>query len=133
MRKILKVSKNEKGGSAVEFALLLPVLMIIIMGIIQFGFTFFHYISIVHAAREGARWASLENTEESTISKVIEAAPGLDLTAENITVDPPNPSIEQQGEPVKVTVDYDSIVIVPFILTDRSAISLLASATQKIE
>ena len=42
-----------------EFALLLPVLMYILMGIIQFGFIFAVYITLNNAVREGARWASI--------------------------------------------------------------------------
>lgn len=42
-----------------EFALLLPVLMYILMGIIQFGFIFGAYITLNNAVREGARWGTI--------------------------------------------------------------------------
>jgi TadE-like protein len=49
----------EEGQNIVEFALLLPVLMWILMGIIQFGFIFAIYITLNNAVREGARWGSI--------------------------------------------------------------------------
>jgi len=49
----------EEGQNIVEFALLLPVLMWILMGIIQFGFIFAIYITLNNAVREGSRWGSI--------------------------------------------------------------------------
>lgn len=42
-----------------EFALLLPILLYIVMGILQFGLIFAAYITINNAGREGARWGSI--------------------------------------------------------------------------
>ena len=47
--------RGEKGASAVEFALVLPVLLAILFGIIEFGFVFNNQISLNQAVREGAR------------------------------------------------------------------------------
>ena len=49
----------EEGQNIVEFALLLPVLMWILMGIIQFGFIFAIYITLNNSAREASRWGSI--------------------------------------------------------------------------
>ena len=46
---------DRRGGIAIEFALVAPVLLIILLGIIQFGYAFFVQISMTNAAREGAR------------------------------------------------------------------------------
>ena len=46
---------SEKGASAVEFALVLPVLMMIIFGIIEFGFIMYDKAIVTNASREGAR------------------------------------------------------------------------------
>ena len=48
-------AEADKGGVATEFALLAPLLIIIIMGIIQFGWAFFVQHSMINAAREAAR------------------------------------------------------------------------------
>lgn len=51
--------RNDAGQNLVEFALLLPVLMYILMGIIQFGFIFAAYLTLNNAVREAARWGSV--------------------------------------------------------------------------
>ena len=52
----------DQGASAVEFALVLPVLVLLVMGIMQFGFIFAASQGLEAAAREGARLASLGRT-----------------------------------------------------------------------
>ena len=51
--------RGEEGQNLVEFALLLPVLMFILMGIMQFGLIFATYLTMNNAVREGARGASI--------------------------------------------------------------------------
>lgn len=46
---------REKGASAVEFALILPLLMVILFGIIEFGFILYDKAVVTNASREGAR------------------------------------------------------------------------------
>jgi Flp pilus assembly protein TadG len=48
-------SSSQKGASAVEFALVLPLLMLILWGIIEFGFLLYNKQVITNASREGAR------------------------------------------------------------------------------
>jgi hypothetical protein len=71
----------------VEYALLLPILLLLILGIMDFGATIFAYNSIAHAAREGARsGVPLSATEDDVIAATIERTGGLKLSADNITV-----------------------------------------------
>jgi Flp pilus assembly protein TadG len=63
MNKWKRIAKEEKGQSLVEFALLLPVLMLIILGIIEFGFMFNAKITLNSAAREGARVYAVSKDE----------------------------------------------------------------------
>lgn len=51
-------STRAKGQGLVEFALILPVFMMLLLGILEFGMAFDHLISISYAAREGARTGS---------------------------------------------------------------------------
>ena len=46
---------SQKGASAVEFALVLPLLMLILFGIIEFGLLMYNKAMITNASREGAR------------------------------------------------------------------------------
>ncbi len=54
-RAALRAILDRRGGIAIEFALVAPILLIILLGIIQFGFAFFIQINMTNAAREGAR------------------------------------------------------------------------------
>ena len=56
--------RNEKGASAVEFALVLPIFVMLIFGIFQFGIAFNNWIAITHAAREGARLAAVGHYDD---------------------------------------------------------------------
>jgi Flp pilus assembly protein TadG len=57
----MRRSRGERGASLVEFALVLPVLIILIFGIIDFGFAFNSYIELRSGSREGARLAAVNN------------------------------------------------------------------------
>ena len=54
-----RTSRNERGAAAVEFALLLPLLVVILFGIIEFGIALSRVIAYTSAAREGARYAAV--------------------------------------------------------------------------
>lgn len=58
MRKIIRFAQAQTAQGLVEFALVLPVLMLIILGIFAFGHYFFAYSSIVSASREASRWGA---------------------------------------------------------------------------
>lgn len=128
---------DDTGASAVEFALVSMVLTLFLVGIAQFGVLFTQWLEIEHAAREGARWASLIHSETSTKQVVRGAAPGVGLTDGHITVDPPNPTIFDADTPVTVTIVWDSPVFAPlfqtFMGSGGPSFRLTAAATQKIE
>lgn len=50
---------NEVGATAVEFVLILPLLLVLIVGLIDFGRMGFVQVSVTSASREGARYSSL--------------------------------------------------------------------------
>ncbi len=56
--------RGESGQSVLEFALVLPVLLLILLGIIQFGAVFNSLITLNAAAREGARLMAAESCSE---------------------------------------------------------------------
>lgn len=78
--------KREKGQSAVEFALVLPILLLVVCGIIDFGWMFYNQLSVENACREGARYACVNSTavnfQDEVSNKVIENIPdGLQSSA----------------------------------------------------
>ena len=52
-------ANEERGAAAVEFAILLPILVVIIFGVIAFGIAFARLETYISAAREGARFAAV--------------------------------------------------------------------------
>ena len=60
--KIWSKLKRENGQAFVEFAIVLPVLVMLVLGICQFGLAFHNYLSITDATRVGARAAAVKRT-----------------------------------------------------------------------
>ena len=73
---------RDRGAAAVEFALLLPLLMLLVFGIVDFGRALNAQITLTQAAREGARLAALG--EPNVVSSTQAAATGLNPV--NVTV-----------------------------------------------
>src|SRR5437867_4314669 len=61
---------NERGVAAVEFALLLPVLLMILFGIIEFGMIMYSREVITNAAREGARTGIVQGPPKRTAGQI---------------------------------------------------------------
>ena len=76
--------KGEQGTSAVEFALIISLLFIVLFGIIQFGIAYNRYQGINAGAREGARLGSLEGTTVDQIRTRVLASVSI-LNPSNIS------------------------------------------------
>lgn len=129
--------RDDRGAAAVELALILPILLVLVMGIVQFGLTFSQWLEMEHAAREGARWGSLGYASSVIKAKVREDAPGLSpaLTDAQISVMPADP-LSHPGESVTVQISYDSPifpVIGPAMGKSGATWPLKASAVDRIE
>lgn len=76
----MKSRTKEKGAVAVEMAILLPLLLLILIGIIEFGRVFNVQISLTQAAREGARHAAIHYNKATldVEGTALGAAPALD-------------------------------------------------------
>ncbi|PTL71599.1 pilus assembly protein TadE [Rathayibacter caricis DSM 15933] len=81
---------EDKGAVALEFALVLPILMVVLVGIIEFSLLFTAQTTITNAAREGARSMALYNNPATARSAVKNSAFNLSpgLTDAQITVSP---------------------------------------------
>ncbi|NGN84843.1 pilus assembly protein [Arthrobacter silviterrae] len=55
-------TRSEDGAAAVEFALLLPILIMLILGILEFGLAYNAQITVTNAAREGVRTMVIQNS-----------------------------------------------------------------------
>ena len=113
-----KRSQSESGAAAVEFALILPVLVLMIVGMIEFSRLYNVQISLSNAAREGARVMAIYNNSGQAKSAAVAAAPGLNpvLTTGEVAV---SPTTCAYGQTVTVTITHT----VPFI-TDYFGVSI---------
>jgi Flp pilus assembly protein TadG len=76
--------QGESGAELIEFALVLPLFLLVTAGIIDFGFVFQQYNVITNAAREGARLAAVPNSSQDAVKNRVNAyvkAGGLPATA----------------------------------------------------
>jgi Flp pilus assembly protein TadG len=85
--------RSERGSAAVEFAILLPLLVLLLFGIIEFSIAYNHAQGLHAAAREGARVASLpQTTQAAVIDRVKSSLQGVlnstDIQNATITVTP---------------------------------------------
>ena len=106
---------NEKGQSLVEFALLLPVLLLILMGIIQFGIIFNGQVTVTSAAREGARLAVVGADDEQVKDRVEEAAVALLLNIDRDDDIEINRAVDGDEGKLSVKVDGEVDIIVPLL------------------
>ncbi|WP_344818852.1 TadE/TadG family type IV pilus assembly protein [Microbacterium soli] len=63
------IRTNERGAAAVEFALVVPLLVLLLLGIIEFGWTFNQQVSLSNAARESARYYAVHLDDGSGASE----------------------------------------------------------------
>jgi Flp pilus assembly protein TadG len=81
--------RRENGQATVEFAIILPVLLLLVTGIIQFGLLYNKYITLTDAVRTGARTLALgrglNDPCDPAVSQTVNAASNVGLTASQVT------------------------------------------------
>jgi len=110
----LKSLKNQKGQALVEFAIVLPILLMLVMGIIQFGMMLNSYLAIENASREGARAGIVGSTDAEIESLIIASSPSLDPADLTVTLTPSEAN-RSSGDTLTVTVTYNYKFTIPII------------------
>ena len=113
--------KREEGQAMVEFALILPIFLLILCGIIDFGWLFYNQLSLNNACREGARYAVVNTAEDASTQAIINhienstttvfANDGVDI--EIIYTAPNDPT---SGD-IKVTLEAEISFFTPVLST----------------
>ncbi|MEC5180052.1 TadE/TadG family type IV pilus assembly protein [Arthrobacter sp. CG_A4] len=102
-------SSSERGAAAVEFALIVPLLLLLLLGVIEFGRVFNAQLQLSAAARESVRVMAIQKPPgtaiNAAINTAIAAAPNLNprLTAGNVQVTPASCAAATD---VTVTITY---------------------------
>jgi Flp pilus assembly protein TadG len=96
----------------VEFALVAPVLLMLLLGILQFGLLFNNWIEVTNAARDGARKGAVSRTSNTGVADAIAAARAsagsLNVSNMSITVSPSQPWVA--GQDIVIQVSYPGSV-----------------------
>jgi Flp pilus assembly protein TadG len=100
--------RDERGASAVEFAFIVPLLIVLVLGIAEFGHAFQVQGTLSAAAREGVRAMALQNDPALARDVVREAAASLDpqITDAQIVITPAACPQLGGGTNVQLTIDY---------------------------
>lgn len=80
-------SRRERGAAAVEMAIVLPLLLLVLGGVIEFGRALFIQNMATNAAREGARMRALGYTTGDATARVNDAMIGMATTSFTIQYD----------------------------------------------
>ena len=122
-RHSLGLAEKNPGQSLIELALILPVLMFILVGIVDFGRVFNAYIIITNVVREGARYGAMHPDEDDIKDYVINEAAGSGISIEDddVEVEFPNGTLDP-GNPIRVTVTYDFPLITEFLFGGSTTI-----------
>jgi Flp pilus assembly protein TadG len=151
-RRLFDVASDHTGSVLVEFTLVLPVLLFLILGLAQFGLIFYDYILVTNAAATGAREFSISRLDTTaysdTVSAINSAATNLSGLTVSLSVNgtacTTNSSCQTAlqnayvaatipPEPVKVTVSYacSSNSIIPTTLISLAGVCPLTSTMQQ--
>jgi Flp pilus assembly protein TadG len=140
----MKHLKKNKGVSAVEFAIVLPILMIITFGIIEFGLLLFDKQVITNASREGARAGIVARFDPNTgepnplsngeINAIVNNYVGNHLVSLGGATTP-NTLVTRNGNDLTVTINYNySFLVLPKFVTSLTGnINLVAATVMRME
>jgi Flp pilus assembly protein TadG len=122
---------REDGQALVEFALVLPLLALVLFGVIQFGIAFNNYVTLTDAVRTGARTASVSRFASTPGARaedsVRDAAVDLDQDKLSVTVT----SSWARGDDVRVVATYPyAIDLVGVVVASGS---LKSETTERVE
>ena len=111
--KIVRWAKRsrDRGAAAVEMALVLPVLLLVLGGIVDLGRAMYGQIIVSNAAREGARMASLPSYTDSQVQLRAQSATGglIPLAGSGVAVNVPSPRCV--ADPLDPSVQITTVTV----------------------
>jgi Flp pilus assembly protein TadG len=137
-------TRKEKGQSLVEFALILPILLLILGGVLDLGRMYYAYIVITDAAAEGVTYATIHppndpsNPSDSSTTEIrtrtLDACGPMSADVQSIQVVCPSCPNTTSGDTVTVIVTYNYAILTPFVnvMFPDGQVELQAIATQVI-
>lgn len=108
---------SERGANLVEFAILLPLLLLLVLGIVELGWKFSQFNDVRHGAREGARFAAVSAGDNGAIGQhVCDSMDAISagMTSINVTLDDGSGDAGGTGT-IQVQADVTSLTGAPLI------------------
>ncbi|MFD5276599.1 TadE/TadG family type IV pilus assembly protein [Pseudarthrobacter sp. NPDC058362] len=98
-------SGSERGAAAVEFSILLPLLLLLVLGTVEFGRAYNAQITLTNAARDGARVMAISNDPAAarTAAKNAAASVSTSIPSSDITL---SSEVCSAGNQVTLTINY---------------------------
>jgi Flp pilus assembly protein TadG len=139
----LGIVRREEGAALVEFAVVLPLLVLLLLGMMEFGLLLYNQHVITNASREGARYGIVAHSPRRTAGEIDQVV--LDYCEDNLVtfgggtpstaIDPTNTSGALFGTDLTVTVTfhYDFLVLPNFMAFLVGGSDLQAETTMKYE
>lgn len=131
--------RSQEGQALIEFALVLPLMLVLIFGILEFGRAIHYWIDSTHLANEGARYAAVNRNpgpggtlaqtlaDKGSTSELRDGSPSV--TPLQVCIDYPNGS-NAVGEPVRVRATT-TFTLLPFL--NLAPVSITGEAHMRIE
>lgn len=123
------------GQALVEFAVILPLLLVIVVGAVDLGRLFYLDVAVSNAAREGVRAASISDKSDGDVRNAarMEVSSAFTITDSDIAIDPSAPRLP--GHPVTVTVSYGFAPVTPILsgLMGSPTITVTRSAVAVVQ
>jgi Flp pilus assembly protein TadG len=126
-----KLIRDERGQTMAEFAIVLPILVVLLFGIVQLGILFNNFVTLTDAVRAGAREASVARQSANPAGDATAAvrSSAADLNQSNLTVSVTSGWLP--GSDVTVSASYPySIKLLGWVV---SAGSLTSTTTERVE
>ena len=138
LKKIRHLTKKETGQALVEFALTLPVLLLLLCAIIDFGWFFSNQLSLSYCSREGARYGVVHAGDATAVqditNRVLAVAPDYLEDEIIVTVTFSGGASPRSGDvTVLVQADIAALTPVPGIFIRGESISLSSQCVMKAE
>lgn len=135
-----KTSDSERGASLVEFALVLPLLLALIFGLIEMSWAFAQTNDIRHGAREGARVAAVNVGDINAIGQavcdrmdLVQPAQNIDVSVTAVSASPSQPGEGSVGALGQITVTADLKTVTGFYDTMLVGKTLASTVEFRLE
>ena len=109
----MKAVGNDDGAAAVEFALVLPFLLLLLCGVIDFGRAYNAKVTLTHAAREGVRVWALTQDADQAADLTRSAAVGLEIPDNAVDEVDVGTTACTFGDPTSLSASYEFAYITP--------------------